>query len=79
MDDLDLPESVDFDLDNRDSINVYDRGASPRGNHACKAHRRVDCRTCFDWKAIITAEAQEAASREKWLEKRKKWMDRVDP
>ncbi|OCH96126.1 hypothetical protein OBBRIDRAFT_364003 [Obba rivulosa] len=75
-------EESGFSLDDRTSLNVYELGATGVApgseQYMCSEHRKKDCPVCFDWAAIVGREIAEEEQREKWLEKRQKYLERVD-
>ncbi|KAF8188685.1 hypothetical protein BJ912DRAFT_1059392 [Pholiota molesta] len=82
-----LPEEVNnsmvFDIENRHTFNAYACGAVPARSgksdaYQCRVHDKIDCKTCFDWVGLVKKQAKEAADQEKWLNKRKKYLDSRD-
>lgn len=70
-------------VQDRDSINAYHHGAvatTPNETPVeCENHKAVDCKECFNWVKFIRKDALEELHRKSWLEKRKKWLDKIDP
>lgn len=67
----------------RDTFNVYAYGAVPdksgkSDRYRCGKHDKIDCKTCFDWVGLVKKQAKEAADQEKWLNKRKKYLQTQD-
>jgi len=78
-----LIEETGFDLEERLSRNALRQGAVPvragSEEYKCTAHNTQDCGRCFNWVGIVRHEVEEVRRDEWWLERRKKWLDRVDP
>ena len=64
-------EFPDFELEERNSLNVYDLGAEPalltEDSYQCEHHKRVDCKQCFDWVKVIEQEVRVAEERGRWF------------
>ncbi|EJD03755.1 uncharacterized protein FOMMEDRAFT_133140 [Fomitiporia mediterranea MF3/22] len=75
----DLPDT--FNLYERMPINAFQKGAiyHAGGKYKCTMHGVINCQNCFNWIELIRAEAEDAVRTQHWLEKRKKWLDKVDP
>lgn len=71
-----------FRLQVRTSLNVYSYGAVPvrrsSEDYKCTTHGTKDCERCFDWVNIVRREVQEAGTQERWLERRRRYFERVD-
>ncbi|KDQ16161.1 hypothetical protein BOTBODRAFT_130432 [Botryobasidium botryosum FD-172 SS1] len=82
-DELDEEARWSFNLDERVPQNAYVAGAiavAPNSeSYKCQRHGSIDCHACFDWVGQVHKEIDEAASTEKWLQKRARWADRVGP
>jgi len=71
---------ADAVLQDRQSINVYSKGAVATYDQdyswKCSTHNKIDCEGCFNWIGDITKEIEDQISTEKWLEKRQKYYNK---